>query len=598
MRRFHITTAIWLLAALAASAGYVDDHFDSAPFALGTTFTTPVQGWGASDGSVMVTNDKSYTGSQSVKLPAGTTLSNTVSVAGPTVVWTDLRVAPVLGFDPSVAVTNGTTFVSYFDTNGWLNVWTGAGWQVCSTDVWGGAVPPVSAGVFSEVSICHNYALQKLAVLLNDRVVLQDQPFITPAVNYAVVGLLNTSSNAWLDDAYVQTNYDGSRLSSDRNGVDGPDALELQTYGYVARTFTVGAGQPYTTLAAALAVARDRDLIAVSNNQVYSETVTITHNLTLTGSVFTNTGTITVAAGKTLTLALSMAPTTLDVQGSVIVSSTTLSLSNLTIGVAGGISVTGGRLVVSSAGIDLSGTFTLDSRWGTAATASLNFQDDFESYGDGTLLASLGFRGWYASTASALVSAGQGYGSSKGVVLPAGSMVSNHLATSQTRIWIDFRVKPVPMAQPVIGSPAIETNGMALLCYVNTNGCLNVWSSGVWCACTEDVGGTPFTAMSTALYSRVTAFLDYDLRKACVFVDGRLARLNIGFPAGAPIPTCNTFGAWNGSGQAALDTVSISTNYPADLTADVDGDGIPDVLEIHLYETLSFLPSGAVFKIR
>lgn len=607
-----LPVVLGLLAAPAARAAYIDHSFDAAPFTLGTPFTAAVEGWLASSPGVIVTNGKSSSGSQSVWLPEGSSISNAVATNGPDAVWTDLQIAPVLGLEPDRSLTNGASFLAYFDTNGYLAVWTGTGWSVCHTDVWGDPVPPATNGLFAELSVYHDFVRQTLAVLLNDRVVRQDLPFPCTAADYGVLGIRNVSSNAWLDDAYVQATYATNRLTSDRNGVDGTDAWELQTYGYVARTFRVGAGQPYVTLAEALAVARDRDTLSVDCGTLYAETVTITQSLTFAGCAFTNSGLITVAAGRTVTIAagfsgnLAVSGTVVLAQGVAVSGATVTVAGSITVPtnnaqlLAGSLAITGGGTVVASggrvadagSGVDMTGTFTLDAAtWGTQAASPLNFLDDFEIYADGTRVQALGFRGWGASSTNVTVSASQGFGASKGIRLTADDQVSNRVAAAYTRVWTDLRLRPVPGLE----NPGLTTNATALLCYVGQDGLLNVWATGAWHVCATDIMGSNLPAMTTGAYSRVTAYLDFDTAEGAVFVDGRLALEGVVFPSGAPIPRCTSLGAWNMCDLAYLDDVRITTNRPADMPADLDRDGIPDVLEIERYGTLAAMPMGTHF---
>ena len=190
----------------------------------------------------------------------------------------------------------------------------------------------------------------------------------------------------------------------------------MQIYGYVARTFYVGIGRPYQTLAAALAVARDRDTLNVDCSTQYNDTMTITQNLTITGGAFTNSGTITVAAGKTVTVASNFVSSltvagTLALNAGVVVSGSTVTVTgtvtvptNTTQLLVGGLSISGGGTVVSTGGrvaapgVDMTGTFSLDSTWGTQATVGLDFSDDFELYAADSQVANLGFKGWGASS--------------------------------------------------------------------------------------------------------------------------------------------------------------------------------------------------------
>ncbi len=612
-----------LLAAVSVQAGYLNDHFDTPPFTNGATFTTAVSNWMASTGSVVVTGAKYYSSPNSILLPAESAISNTVSVtpAAPSVVWTDLRIAPTLGAAPDPSAMNGVTWLSYFDANGYLQVWNGSAWLVCSNDVFNQAVPAMSTGAFATISIYQNYSTRKAAVLVNDRLVLQDLAFPVAASTYNAVGVISRDSSAWLDDAYVQTNYDAGRLTNDLNGVYGVDAGELQMYGYAARTLYVGGSSPYAyaSLSNALGVARDRDTLNVTGAS-YGESVTITQNLTLAGS-FTNSGTITVAAGEQVNVTGSfvsslMVSGTLQLAQGVVVSGTTVTVAGTVAGLtngarliagtlnltgSGSVVATGGEVAAAGAGVDMTGTFTLNAgTWGLQAVAGLDFTDDFELYADNTPVQKLGFRGWGASSAGVLVQATQGYGSSKGVIIPDGCLISNRLTTvGQPKIWTDFHLKAVPGIAPA----APDTNQAAFVSYVATNGILQVWSAGAWLACTNYIDGSAVPAMSTGSYTRVTVFANFVTHKAAVFIEGKLSRELVGFPAGATIPSYTTLGVYNNDTTACLDDMRITTGVPVDLLAvtpatDLDGDGMADAQEIQVHDSVRFMPFGTVFKLQ
>jgi hypothetical protein len=604
-----------LLGWVAASrADYIDHHFDAAPFTNGATFTVPVSQWQASDASVSVVSTKSVSGSQSVLVSDGTALSNAVAMPGPGVVWTEVRVAPVLGEAPSTAVTNGVATLQYFGTNGYLNVWTGGGWQACSNDVWDQPVVQVTNGVFAAVSIYQNFATRKAAILLNDQVVAQDLAFLGNSADFGGFRISGADSNAWLDDVYIQATYDSARHVANGNGVDGTDAAELQAYGYVARTLYVGVGQPYTSLSNALAVARDRDTLSVDCSALYSESVTITQNLTITGCAFTNSGLIAVAAGKTVTVATAfysslsvsgvlalaqgvvVSGATVSVVGSVTVATNNAQLltGSLAISGSGAVASSGGR--VTTPGVDLTGTFTLDHTWATAAAMGLPFSDDFELYAADSQVANLGFRGWGASSSGVVVKASEGFGGTKGVVVPDDSVLSNRIAgVGQPKIWTDVYLRPVLGPAP----GAVDTNAYTFISFVGTDGFLNVWNSGAWATCSNYVDGSAATAMDTGTYARITWFLNFGTHRAAAFVGGKLVCEQVPFPAGAAIPSYGGFRAQSLEGSAALDNVGITTNIPAGLLAwDLDNDGIPDATEIHKYDALLAMPVGTVFKFR
>lgn len=595
---------------MTCQAGFIHHNFDAAPFLYGTNFLSPVSQWQASDAGVTVVSNTYNSAPQSVLVPSGAALSNDVASPGPTVVWTELAVAPCLGDPPDTSALAGRAFVQYFDADRYLHIWTTNGWLVCSNDVWGSPVAQVTAGVFANLSIYQNFTTHKAAVMLNDQVVLQDLPFLTNLVNYGGVRMRGADGAAWLDDVSVTNTYDAARHSADRNGMGGTDAAELQQYGYVARTQYVGAGQTYTTLAAALAVARDRDVLYVTGAG-YAESVTVTQNLTIVGS-FTNSGTITLAAGATLAVAggftssLSVSGT-LAIASGVVVSGATVTVAG-TITVAGGnaqlladgLAVNGSGTVVSSGGTvstpgtGMTGTFTLDNTWGGAQVAmGLDFNDDFDSYTPDTQVTNLGFRGW-ASTAGVVVKAGQGVGNTNGVVIASGGAISNKITSAlQSRIWTDCYLSPVPGE-----APAAVAAGRAFAGYVGADGFLYVWTNNSgWAVCSNYVNGSAITAMSPSTYMRVTAFLNFNTHLAAIFIDGKLAREQVSFPAGAAVPSLSGFRAQAGDGQARLDSVQITTRIPAGMTADLDGDGIPDALEIETYDTLNG-PAGSVFLIR
>jgi hypothetical protein len=299
------------LLALAASlavgtvrAGYIDHTFDSVPFTNGATFVTPVLQWQASTSSVVVVTNKYVSASQSVLLPSGSALSNAVAVTAPQTVWTELRVLPdTWGDAPEASATSGVAVVTYFGSGGYLNVWTNGGWLTCSQDVWGAAVGAVNTGVWAAVAIYQNFSNHTAAVLVNDRVVVQDLPFAASFANYGAVRLFGSDYDAWLDDAYVSNTYAVARHTANSNGVYGADAAELQAYGYVARTLYVGgSGYPgFATIQAAVDAARPNDTVYVYAGS-YAESVTITGNVTFTGQSFTNSGSLTFGAGVNVTV--------------------------------------------------------------------------------------------------------------------------------------------------------------------------------------------------------------------------------------------------------------------------------------------------------
>jgi len=289
----------WTLTVMSAQATYIDHHFDAVPFTNGATFMAVVEQWRASTSGVMVVDSKSVSPSNSVYIPPRSALTNAVDVSGPGVVWTDYRITPFLGVAPALSATNGSSIVQYFGTDGYLMVWTNGGWLTCSNDVWGQPVAKVTTNAFAAISIYQNFSNQTAAILVNDQVVVQDLPFLGNFSRYGTFEYDGAGGDAWLDDVRIHATYDTGRHFANSNGVDGIDAAELETCGYVARTQYVGSGTGYpcySTIQAALNAWRARDALYVYSGQ-YAENVTVSSNVTFGGQTFTNSGSLTIAAG-------------------------------------------------------------------------------------------------------------------------------------------------------------------------------------------------------------------------------------------------------------------------------------------------------------
>ncbi|MEI8140921.1 MAG: hypothetical protein WCI03_13775 [bacterium] len=620
---------VWMLVGVSAQAAYIDHHFDADPFTNGAKFVTAVQQWQASDAGVMVVNTKSVSPANSVLVPAQSALTNAVAVTNAGVVWTDLRITPFLGVAPDLSATNGSSIVQYFGADGYLVVWTNGGWLTCSNDVWGQPVAKVTTNAFAAISVYQNYTAQNAAILVNDQVVVQDLPFLGSFANYGTFEYEGADGNAWLDDVRIQAMYDTGRHFTNSNGVDGIDAAELESYGYVARTQYVGSGSGYpryNTIQAALNAWRARDSLYVYSGQ-YAENVTVYSNVTFGGQSFTNSGSLTIAAGavvafqnatvwSNITIGANSqvvfsqplqcsnltvsAGATVTFGGSVTVGSATVLGSVLVTGAStvtvatvlsvpnsgsGHLDFSGGRLLVTSAGVDMSGTFSITNTWGTQATAGLDFVDDFELYAHNSPVANLGFRGWGASSAAVLVKTNQGVGGSRGVVLPDGAVVSNRInSASQKKVWTDYEIRPTWGLAPT----GLDTNSYTFMAYVGTNGFLNVWNAGSWTVCSNYLDGNgPVTAMATDSYTRVSVFLNYDSHLAAVYIGGNLVLQQVPFPAGGAISNYNSFEGDSLDGSLALDNIRITTGIPS---------GLSRAEEIQINDAL--MPLGSVFKIR
>ena len=272
------------------------DNFDS--YGLGQNFVSPTNGWQASSNGVVVTNNFFHSLSNSVVVPRQTTLTNMVNGGGDRVIWTDCYIKPVAGDLPSDLPLDTASLVAYFNPSGYVQVATSSGWVICSNDVWGGAID--SAGTnFVRVSVYQNYSTSNSALFVNGRLAIQDMRFVGSSSAYNTFRIMSPSSNTWVDNVWIKTNYDDTTLTNDVNVNGVADAEELASYGgYAARTLYVGggAGYPrYETFTGALTNWRSRDIISVHGG-IYTGDLLVSNSITFIGSTFTNAGTLTIKA--------------------------------------------------------------------------------------------------------------------------------------------------------------------------------------------------------------------------------------------------------------------------------------------------------------
>ena len=287
-----------LALAAATSFGAVPDFEDAFNYGNGQDFfATPTNGWQSSGPGAYVTNSGGYAGNAAF-MGESVVLSNNMTGGAPGKVWTDFQIKPSFSEKLVNPPTNSSSFLSYFDTNGIMVVATPWGLQVCTNDVWGNSVPVVS-NAYVRVSVFQNFSSSNEAVFLNDQLIVQDLPFAGSAGQYNQFEIQNTQSNCWLDSVWVKTLVPGgltNNLNHDAENMG--DAVEIQTYGYAARTLYFGAGSgypPFPTIQAAVNSWRSRDTVYVYAG-TYAENVTVTNPVTFTGGAFTNSGTLTVSA--------------------------------------------------------------------------------------------------------------------------------------------------------------------------------------------------------------------------------------------------------------------------------------------------------------
>lgn len=613
------------LALQCFAAPNVFDDFEG--YGAGTTFVAPSNGWQASGITAYVTNSGGYVTnalapSNSVFMGVGVALTNTLSVPAVNQVWTDMRISPVKGDQPDNTAPQSASFVSYFNSKGFLVVaTTNSGWQTCTNDIWGNPVAPATNG-YARVSLFQDYATSNQAVFLDDRLVLQDARFSGSAATYAALEIQNTDSNCWLDNVWIKTVAGPQSLTNDLNQDGSADAAEVAAYGHAARKLYVYAGTTnlvpgFTSITNAIAAWRPRDTIHVIAGNYSGESVTLAatpSNIVFEGDAFT-VGNLTVASGATVSFAQSFACGTLTVSGQVAlaggasVTATTATVNGLLAVSTNGALVatslavvssgvvsftTNAQLVAIAAGVTMSGPLTLSNTWGSTGLVSmpLTFSDNFEPYAAGTVVTNLKFRGWYASSGAVTVQTNAGVANSKAVVLPDGTTLSNSIsATGLGKVWTDLYLKPVWGLEPV-NAP---TNDSSFLAYVSSNGYLVVAVNGGWRVCSNAVNGQTVILDSNA-FNRITVCLDLASGLFTVFAKSNMMAVSLSMPTNTG--GYRSLSVSSSEGSATLDNPLISTLLPDGLTSDLDGNGIPDGYEINTYNWGDLARSGSIYTIR
>lgn len=215
---------------LVASTLDFSDNFET--YSQGTMLTLlGLNGWSATGDGVVVQTNTVASGTNAVILPPETEVDNTVSTLANRI-WTDYRCRPVLGDVPATAATSNQSLRLSFDTNGWLVVDATNGWQVCSTNVMGGAAPKTS-NQWVRISVFQDYQAKEQAVFLDGILVQQQLAFLgSNATAYTKLLQFNTctASNAYMDAVYIGTNLPAG-LASDINSDGVNDASDIHNDG-------------------------------------------------------------------------------------------------------------------------------------------------------------------------------------------------------------------------------------------------------------------------------------------------------------------------------------------------------------------------------
>ncbi|MDD4019601.1 MAG: hypothetical protein PHV28_16860, partial [Kiritimatiellae bacterium] len=203
--------------------------------------------WSASDDSVTVTPGTGVSGSKAADLPADTALTNTLYPSMTlTKVWTDMFLKPVKVDTPPAADTNASVMLCV-NNDGYVMVYetNTAAWAVCSNSVAGASVTPVG-DEYVRITLHKDYAVNKVAVFVNDVLVREGLPMISQLPYYRGMSIQNSGgTNAYLDNVVISTNYP-TALAGDSDGDGWADAQEIDTWGSVSATTN---GVPQTWLA-------------------------------------------------------------------------------------------------------------------------------------------------------------------------------------------------------------------------------------------------------------------------------------------------------------------------------------------------------------
>ncbi len=400
----------------------------------------------------------------------------------------------------------------------------------------------------------------------------------------------------------------GTNFSEDVTFAD--DGDENDTYHIIGDTFT-NSGTFTVNSGATLIIDQKAQLgaLTVAGTFTSSGILTVGGALTVSGTATLNenttvasldvSGSLTVAAGKTLTVT---GNASISSSGSITVESGgTLDIQgSLTMASGTSIDVTSGTFTESGSDVDLDGTFTIDGDdWNNSASAnaSLDFIDKFENYTNNLPIDSktAQLMGWGAEGAGVKIQNVEFHNGSQAVIIPAGGTLSNRISTTATKVWTEYYIRPALGVAPSV----VDTNKSAFFSYVNTNGYMVIPTPTGWVTNDQDLANSAIDQMSSNGWSRVDIFTDWTggTNKFALFVDGRITCEQQDFP-GTPGSFYKSFMVQNEDNPAYLDDVMIMTSIPAGMTNDVNNDGIPDAFSIHNYGTINPPPNGTIFRFK
>lgn len=417
---------------------------------------------------------------------------------------------------------------------------------------------------------------------------------LTAETAYAVSALLTNGGVATTFAGQPQTaSYTVSNIWAD-----------LQVTAVFAYTARLTVTNDYATIAAALNAAMTGDTIVVTGGS-YTNDLTIDRSVTLQGTNVTVAGSVALQNGATGVLAgcegfVVTGATTVAAGTTLVVSNGSVNVGTLAIAAGGTVQVFNATAFVAD-GATLTGTFTLDSGWGTTVVPQTPpYSDPFERYTAGTKLRRMGYFGWDTTSDGVVVETNQ-IQSGRAVEVPAGSSLGSQMtATVASNVWIEcyyMDTNRVPMEEAVLAE--IDTN-MAAELVIGTNGYVTVYdpAQSQWVVCSNDVAGNSVAPLSASAWPRISLNVNYARGHVAVFLNGRLLKEQLRF-INTNLTNSGRFELVAGyEGPTYLDTFSVWTNWSGIVSDDSDGDGIPDALEIDRHGNLATDPVGTVFKFR
>lgn len=372
-------------------------------------------------------------------------------------------------------------------------------------------------------------------------------------------------------------------------------------FSYTARRFVP---QDYQTITDAMANARSGEAVIVVDGS-YTNDVTISNGVSLQGTNFTVVGNVVVNTGATGTLVScsSLVVTGATVNGLLVISNGVVNIGALTISSGATVQVANAATLIAN-GVTITGPFVLDTTFGTVvapAARALPFNDGFEGYPQDAIMATMGVFGWGTTNTGIKVETNTVAEGTKAVLMPAGAVMSNYLASSALpSIWAEWRCRgPIEIDESMVHLAGPDTN-LTVFLFVNTNGHVTMYDPdlSVFNVLSNDFFGNQSVKLTPADWARITVNMNFQTKKAAVFLNGRLLKQSLRF-----INTNKNYCAglqWDSApaSPAYLDSVNIWTNVDPVVSDDADHDGISDAVEINNYGDVLTWPRGAVFKIR